>query len=53
MKMKLSGYVAVYREDMAMVMALVSFNSIILFNFFSFSNTFMEIYSEFVNWEIL
>jgi len=25
MKMKLSGYVAVYREDMAMVMALVKF----------------------------
>jgi len=25
MKMKLSGYVAVYREDMTMVMALVKF----------------------------
>ena len=25
MKMKLSGYVAAYREDMAMVMALVKF----------------------------
>ena len=42
--MKLSGYIAVYREDMAMVMALVKFlvyNMYVVYSCFIFSHSYL------------
>ena len=44
MKMKLSGYIAVYREDMAMVMALVKFffcNMYVIYFYPIFSHSYL------------
>ena len=44
LKMKLSGYVAVYREDMAMVLALVrflSYNLYVVYFCFIFSHSYL------------